>query len=61
MQNANPKEQIITDKMPCLSFPWEYVASDLFQWNGNVDLVVVDYPSRFSEMVIRKSTSSDAV
>ena len=29
-QNANAKEPAITDTAPCPSFPWEYVASDLF-------------------------------
>ena len=60
MRNANPKEPIITDKVPFPSFSREYVASDLFQWDGNVYLLVVNY-YRFPEMMLLKSFNSNAV
>ena len=42
--------------------PWQTVASDLFTLKNNNYLLVVDYYSRYVEIItLRKSTSSQAV
>ena len=54
-----PKEPLITSPLP--QHPWEKVASDLFHLNGHTYLIVVDYFSRFPEVIQLTSTTSAAV
>lgn len=43
------------------SSPWEQVAIDLFHLDGQDFLLVVDYRSRYPEVISLRSTSADAV
>ena len=49
-----PRQPMIKSPLP--SYPWEKVASDLFELNKTMYLLVVDYFSRFVE--IQKLTST---
>lgn len=51
------KEPLLQSTLP----PWEKVASDLFELEGQMYLMVVDYYSRFIEVKKLGSTSSDSV
>ena len=51
-----PREPLITATL--LSHPWEKVASDLFHLNNSTYLIVVDYFSRYPEVIQLKSTTS---
>lgn len=42
-------------------YPWQKVASDLFQWKNSSYLLVVDYYSRFIEIAKLSTTTSTAV
>ena len=44
---SNPRELMTTGEVP--SRPWELVSTDLFKWNGNDYLLVVDSYSRICE------------
>ena len=46
---------------PLPSYPWEKVASDLFQLNGVTYLLVVDYFSRYMEVQTLTTTTSASV
>ena len=54
-----PREPLITSPLP--SHPWEKVASDLFHLNNSSYLIVVDYFSRYPEVVQLTSTTSRSV
>ena len=54
-----PREPLITSPLP--SHPWEKVASDLFHLNNSTYLIVVDYFSRYPEVVQLTSTTSRSV
>ena len=56
---SNPREPMTTGEVP--SRPWELVSTDLFKWNGNDYLLVVDSYSRFIEFVKLTDTSSSRV
>ena len=49
MGNANSKEELHPHSVPV--YPWQIVGTDIFQWNNNDYLLVVDYYSRFWEVV----------
>ena len=51
-----PREPLITATLLC--HPWEKVASDLFHLNNSTYLIVVDYFSRYPEVIQLKSTTS---
>ena len=53
------REPLMTATLP--SHPWEKVASDLFNLNDSTYLIVVDYFSRYLEVVQLKSTTSASV
>ena len=42
-------------------YPWQVVATDLFELNGDKYLLVVDYFSRFPEVIKLSSTTSAVV
>ena len=48
-QSSNPKEPMVESPLP--SRPWELVATDLFHWEQRDFLLVVDYYSRYVEVV----------
>ena len=54
-----PREPLMTATLP--SHPWEKVASDLFHLKNSTYLIVVDYFSRYPEVVQLKSTTSTSV
>ena len=54
-----PRQPIIKSPLP--SYPWEKVASDLFELNKTIYLLVVDYFSRFVEIQKLTSTTSTNV
>ena len=47
--SRNPIEPLIPTPTP--EYPWQKVASDMFEWQKNSYLLVVDYFSRFIEVV----------
>ena len=55
----NPREPLLTTPLP--NHPWERVAADLFQLNGSTYLLVVDYFSRYPEVIQLTSTTSKSV
>ena len=56
---ANPREPLLTSPLP--KYPWENVATDLFQHNGSTNLLAVDNFSRYPEVIKLNSTTSQAV
>ena len=53
------KEPLVPSPLP--QYPWQVIASDLFELEGNHYLVVVDYFSRYPEVIRMTSTTSAAV
>ena len=54
------KEPLISSPTP--EYPWQVVGSNLFELNGTIYLLVVDYLSRFPEVVkLSRSTSSSVI
>ena len=58
-QYSNQKEPMVQGQIP--EGPWYMVATDLFQWDGADDLLIVDYYSRFIEFCRLPNTSSSMV
>ena len=56
-EHSPPKEPLMPTPLP--DYPWQRVGSDLF--NGNTYLIVVDYFSRFPEVITLSSTTSKSV
>lgn len=54
-----PREPLLQSSLP--DYPWERVATDLFELNGTTYLLVVDYYSRYIEVQKLKSTTSASV
>ena len=53
------REHLIPSPLP--DYPWQVVGSDLFELHGKKYLLVVDYFSRYPEVVSLSSTTSNAV
>ena len=53
------KEPLLTTQLP--DYPWQKAGTDLFMLNGATYLLVVDYYSRFPEVVQLQSTTSQSV
>ena len=53
------KEPLITTPLP--DWPWKTIGTDLFELEIKHYLLVVDYFSRFPEVILLKSTTSTAV
>ena len=58
-QNKQPKEPMIPHPIP--SLPWNKVATDLFELDGNHYLVMVDYYSNFIEVAPLSDTRTTTV
>ena len=56
---SNQKEPMIAHEIP--QYPWQIVATDLFVWNGDDYLLVVDYYSRYWEIAKLPNTKSVAI
>ena len=58
-RSANPKEPLLSHDIPEL--PWQVISTDLFTWNNQNFLVVVDYYCRYPEVEKLHDTSSVSV
>ena len=56
MHRFQPAEPLIPSTLP--EYPWERIATDLFEWKKSSYLLLVDYYSRFIEIVKLSSTTS---
>ncbi|RXN13854.1 sec1 family domain-containing 2-like protein [Labeo rohita] len=56
---SNAKEPLISHPIP--NRPWQTVGTDLFTWNNEDYIVVVDYYSRYLDLEKLKSTTAAAV
>ena len=57
--NTPNREPLIPTSLP--QYPWQKVATDLFTLNGSDYLVVVDYFSRYPEVIQLRSTTSQTI
>ncbi|XP_056017382.1 uncharacterized protein K02A2.6-like [Ostrea edulis] len=55
-RNSNPKESL--NPHPTPDYPWQVVATDLFQWDEKDYLIVVDYYSRYFEVTHLSTTTN---
>ena len=53
------KEPLVPTPLP--EYPWQQVATDLFTLNSSDYLIVVDYFSRYPEVIQLRSTTSQAI
>ena len=53
------REPLISSKLP--KHPWERIATDLFELNKQPYLLLVDYYSRYPEVIKLNSTTSTSV
>ena len=58
-RESNTKEPLISE--PISDKPWDSVAMDLFQWNNNDYVLIVDYYSRYFEVSQLEDTTSRTV
>ena len=60
VRNSTPKSQpLIPSELP--DYPWQRVGTDLFAINGVNYLLIVDYFSRYPEVIKLSSTTSSSV
>jgi hypothetical protein len=59
LRNANPKEPLISHAIPL--YPWQVVGTDIFHWQDKDYLLVVDYYSRYWEVVRLRSMKAEYV
>ena len=53
-------ESLIPSELPEL--PWQKVGTDLFEWKNNNYLLIVDYYSRFIEVVkLNRTTATEVI
>ena len=58
-EKHNRAEPLLCTQFP--SYPWQTVATDLFELHGRCYLLVIDYYSRFIELSLLTETTSTAV
>ena len=58
-QKLQHSEPLLTSPMP--DYPWQKVATDLFEWKRSSYVLVVDYYSRYFELAKLSSTTSSEV
>ncbi|KAL0173103.1 hypothetical protein M9458_033414, partial [Cirrhinus mrigala] len=58
-RNANTKEPLLSYSIP--ERPWQVVGTDLFTWNEQNYIIIVDYYSRYFEMERLHSCTASAV
>ena len=58
-QSSNPKEPMISEKPA--TRPWESISTDLFKWDGDDYLLIVDSYSHFIEIAKLSNTTSQTV
>ncbi|XP_060769073.1 uncharacterized protein K02A2.6-like [Neoarius graeffei] len=58
-RGANPREPLLSHNIP--ERPWKVVDTDLFTWNTQAFIIIVDYYSRFFKMARLTSYTSSAV
>lgn len=56
---SNAREPLIPHEMP--SHPWEKIGCDLFEFDKNIYLLLVDYYSRFFEVVKLNNSRSETI
>ena len=59
LENASIKEPLLPTPLP--KFPWQRIATDLFQVGNTIYLIAVDYFSRFPEVATLLSTTSKSI
>ena len=52
-------EPLLSTSFP--DYPWQRVASDIFEWNKQKYLLVIDYYSRFIEIELSMATARDVI
>lgn len=57
--NANTKEPLQSHPIP--DRPWQYLASDLLEWDGKSYIVIVDYFSRYFETALLSKINSASI
>ena len=57
--SPSPTQPLISSQLP--QYPWQKVGSDLFHFKGKTYLLVIDYFSRYPEVVKLHNTTSTAV
>lgn len=58
-RNSKPREPLNMTEVP--EYPWQVVATDLFTWEDQDFLVVVDYYSRYFEIFKLQNTTSQSI
>ena len=56
LRNSNTKQPMISSELP--DYPFQVVGTDLFYWNGQDNLIIVDYYSRYWEIFRLRNTTS---
>jgi transposase InsO family protein len=54
-----PTEPLLPSELP--AYPWQKVGTDLFELNGTHYIIVIDYYSRFIELVTLKNQTAESV
>ena len=55
LRNSNTKQPMISSELP--DYPFQVVGTDLFHWNGHDNLIVVDYYSRYWQILRLRNTT----
>ena len=58
-RNIHAKEPMLTSVIP--EYPFQIVGTDLFFWNGQEYMIVIDYYSRFWEIERLRKTDSSVI
>ena len=56
---SNQKEPMVPHEIP--KYPWQIAATDMFYWNGDDYLLLVDYYSKFWEIIKVPNTKSTTI